>query len=225
MPEGLARPPRALAWYIGLPFFYLRVPPNVTSVLSLLVNLFGGWLVIRGQATAGALVFVLSCLLDSVDGVTARLHVRGSRFGTLLDHYLDYLYYAILIVATGLGSYLPDQSARPLVFTGVSALSTVAAGLALEWYRRVYGFESNQAFNKRVNVLIVDKPSFKRWAGVLHLFKRHTFPYLYLLIALFGLEDLSLLAPAILLLVPFVTRHMFHSLEKQGLLPPARWPW
>lgn len=222
LPEGLAKPHRALAWYVGQPFFYLRVPPNVTSVLSLVVNLLGGWLVLSGRFSAGALVFVFTCLLDSVDGVTARLHVKESRFGTMLDNYLDYVYYVILLGATGLGSYLQSRSVRPLAYLAVSTLGFVIAVLALEWYRRVYGFESGQEFNKRISKLIATNVSFKRLAGVLHVFKRHTLPYVYLLATVLGLQEIALLVPSTLgLLVPLGAGYIFRSLERQGLLSRA----
>lgn len=226
LPEGLAKPHRALAWYLGQPFFYLRVPPNVTSILSLVMNLIGGWLVLSGRFSAGALVFVLTCLLDSVDGVTARLHVKESKFGTVLDNYLDYVYYVVLMGATGLGLYLQSGSIRPLVYMALSLLGTVIAVLGLERYRRVYGFESGQAFNKHISKLIVNAASFKRLASVLHMFKRHTLPYMYLLVTVLGIQEFALLVPSMLgFAVPLGTAYIFRGLERQGLLSRSSSPW
>ncbi len=220
--EGLARMHRWLAWYVGQPFFLLRVPPNVTSMLSLALNLVGGWMVLRGSFVAGASVFVFSCLLDSVDGMTARLHVRESPAGSKIDAYLDYVYYVIILFTTAFGAHRASGSFWPLAYLGAALVGAVAAIGTLEFYQRVYGFSTGQAFNRRVNEGIQGDPQLRTLAGLLHLFKRHTLPYLYLAAMLAGRPDLIVAAFGLGVLVPPAATYLFYRLAQRGVLRRAR---
>jgi phosphatidylglycerophosphate synthase len=73
-----------------------RVPlsPNAISVLALALNLVGAWLFVRGRTTPSsfllAIVFIaFGGLADALDGIVARVQNKATRFGDLLDHFLD----------------------------------------------------------------------------------------------------------------------------------------
>ena len=68
----------------------LRVHPNWVSLACFLLTLLAGWLYVS-DLRWGAIVFLVSGALDSVDGQLARATGRESRFGAFLDSNLDRL--------------------------------------------------------------------------------------------------------------------------------------
>ncbi|WP_457680657.1 CDP-alcohol phosphatidyltransferase family protein [Thermovibrio sp.] len=67
----------------------LGVSPNAITVLGFLLSLASGIMVGMGSVFTGALLFGLSGLCDTLDGITARVLNRKSRFGAFLDSFLD----------------------------------------------------------------------------------------------------------------------------------------
>ena len=101
-------------------------------------------------------------------------------------------------------------------------VGAVAAIGTLEFYQRVYGFSTGQAFNRRVNEGIQGDPQLRTLAGLLHLFKRHTLPYLYLAAMLAGRPDLIVAAFGLGVLVPPAATYLFYRLAQRGVLRRAR---
>jgi CDP-L-myo-inositol myo-inositolphosphotransferase len=104
----------------------LGISPDVLSLASAAVGFFGAWLLAGGSAVAGALAVHGSSVLDGVDGEVARLRVRASPRGALLDGVLDRLVDAAVIVA--LGIWAQREGASPetaMVLVGAAAATAI----------------------------------------------------------------------------------------------------
>ncbi len=84
-----------------------RVAPNTITVVALVSGLSAGlcyWATNRhpGFFLAGGALVALSGVLDSLDGMVARLHDRASRTGDFLDHFFDRLVNIAIMVGLSL---------------------------------------------------------------------------------------------------------------------------
>lgn len=80
---------RPLSTRISMALAHLPIHPDAVSVIACLVAVAGAWALWVGRGVEGALLVLLSSLLDGVDGEIARLQVRTSAGGALLDGVLD----------------------------------------------------------------------------------------------------------------------------------------
>lgn len=60
---------------------YLKIYPFIWTLISMAMGFLGAWFVFKGSKFMGFLFFQLSAVISGVDGETARLHVRTSKFG------------------------------------------------------------------------------------------------------------------------------------------------
>lgn len=84
------------------------VTPNQLTTLSLLSGIIAAVCLASeryGVRVGGALLFVLSYILDNCDGDIARLKNLSSRFGEFYDTFCDWLIHAVLFTALGYGEY------------------------------------------------------------------------------------------------------------------------
>ena len=85
------------------------VTPNHVTIANTLVGLAGALLLLapaHAARLAGALLLVLTVILDGCDGEVARVKFLESNAGRLLDFFTDNVVNATAILATGLGHYL-----------------------------------------------------------------------------------------------------------------------
>ena len=94
--------PRPARWVTRLCVAAGIRPNHVTAVGSLLA-LVAGALFAVGEYGAGLVIGWLMTFLDTLDGKLARVTVRSSRFGHLLDHGTDILHPPLWYLAWGLG--------------------------------------------------------------------------------------------------------------------------
>ncbi len=80
----------------------LGISADVLSLFSAALGSIGAWLLARGSGVAGALAVHGSSVLDGVDGEVARLRLRASARGALLDGVLDRVVDAAVIAALGI---------------------------------------------------------------------------------------------------------------------------
>ena len=86
--------------YIGKVFTLLRVPPNLLTILSLIVMIIGFYLfIIHDMLFIYILSIILSSFLDIADGAVARYSGRVTRFGGFLDSTIDRINDFILILS------------------------------------------------------------------------------------------------------------------------------
>ncbi|RMD96989.1 MAG: CDP-alcohol phosphatidyltransferase family protein, partial [Calditrichaeota bacterium] len=79
----------------------MKVSPNQVTIFWLLLAAVATVLFLRGQILAGSLLAALSGILDGVDGKLARLTLRYSHAGDLLDHVGNTIFDAIWYLAMG----------------------------------------------------------------------------------------------------------------------------
>ena len=105
--HGGARPTGVVGGWLTLvhavarPLVRLRVPPDVVTLLGLLIALSAPWLASlgRGGVLAAALIVALSGLFDSLDGAVAVMTGRTSRWGAVLDAVADRVSDAAFVAA------------------------------------------------------------------------------------------------------------------------------
>ncbi len=108
------------------------ISPNQVTIVSIAIGIAGGWCFARGSsgaAMAGALLFLLSTIVDGCDGEIARLTFRESPLGARLDILGDNLVHFFLFGGIAIGLY--RRSADPVVATlGVALLAGVGLAMA-----------------------------------------------------------------------------------------------
>lgn len=117
-------------------FMHTRLQPNQISLLSITVGIVGGLLFGIGSyaaTSAGALLFLLSTILDGCDGELARLTYRESRTGAHLDVIGDNVVHLVLFagIATGLYRVMP---AGHIAFLGAALLVGAVAAIASVYF-------------------------------------------------------------------------------------------
>ena len=116
---------RPLSTRLSMALAPLRPAPDLVSLVALVLGVAGAVLLAAGQGLAGALLVHASSVADGVDGEVARLQLRGSPRGALLDGLLDRMGDAAVLAGLGLWA-LDGHDAR-----GVLALTVAATTGAL----------------------------------------------------------------------------------------------
>jgi choline kinase/phosphatidylglycerophosphate synthase len=106
----------------------LGISADALSVVSAAVGIVGALLLASGAAVAGALAVHASSVLDGVDGEVARLQLKESGHGALLDGVLDRL--TDVAIVAGLALWALDAGASPratmLLAVGATAFSILS---------------------------------------------------------------------------------------------------
>jgi 1L-myo-inositol 1-phosphate cytidylyltransferase / CDP-L-myo-inositol myo-inositolphosphotransferase len=102
--------------------------PNVISILAAAVGMLGAWFLVAGAGIAGALAVHASSVLDGVDGEVARLKLRATPHGALLDGILDRVVDAAVIGALGVWAMSMGESPYVVLWlvAGAAALSILS---------------------------------------------------------------------------------------------------
>jgi archaetidylinositol phosphate synthase len=74
---------------IGVTFSRLPLAPNVYTWLSIIPAILGFFAIVYGYVFSGVLLFILSGILDLIDGAVARQTGKVSKYGAFLDGSLD----------------------------------------------------------------------------------------------------------------------------------------
>jgi choline kinase/phosphatidylglycerophosphate synthase len=107
----------------------LRPNPDVVSLLAFVVTLVGAWLIGLGAGVLGGVLVQLSSILDGVDGELARIQLRASAGGALLDGVLDRLGDASVIATSALWAL--DQGHDPRLVVPLAVAATAGAMLSM----------------------------------------------------------------------------------------------
>jgi phosphatidylglycerophosphate synthase len=94
------------------------VQPNTITVASWVLAIAAGWLFAVGSFGAGLVLAWLMTFLDTVDGKLARVTLRSSHFGHILDHSLDLLHPPFWWFAWGCGLGAPFAAETWIVVGG-----------------------------------------------------------------------------------------------------------
>ncbi len=74
---------------VGLSLAYLHIPPNVITFFSIIAGVLSAYAFYTHHVLSGAILLVISGLLDLADGIVARHNDRATKFGAVLDWLAD----------------------------------------------------------------------------------------------------------------------------------------
>ncbi len=110
------------------------ITPNQITVFVTGLGVWAGWLMSRAGESAkveGALLFLLTSILDGCDGEVARAKKMISKIGGWLDLWGDNVVHVAVFYGLGLGLYKDTGLPFYITLGGVAVLGTlVSAGLA-----------------------------------------------------------------------------------------------
>jgi 1L-myo-inositol 1-phosphate cytidylyltransferase / CDP-L-myo-inositol myo-inositolphosphotransferase len=120
---------RPLSTRLSMKLAHLPLHPDVVSLVALLVALGGAWALGAGFGVAGGLLVHAASVLDGVDGEIARLRLRASPAGALLDGVLDRLSDAAIIA--GVTVWALALNADPELAAVLAIAATTGAMLSM----------------------------------------------------------------------------------------------
>ena len=94
---------RLISPVTSYPLYWLRVPPNMVTAMSVAAGIAGSVQLIRGELVWGAALMLVWALLDCSDGEVARASGRSSRFGAALETVNSDIQYMLLMPSLALG--------------------------------------------------------------------------------------------------------------------------
>lgn len=196
---------RPISTRLSMALAHLRPHPDLVSLIAFLVGLAGAWLLAEGRGIAGGIVVQVSSLLDGVDGEIARLQVRTSAGGALLDGVLDRLADAAIIGA--LAVWAVDVGDSPTAVLILTVAATAGAMLSM-------------ATKDRIAALGIP-PTPERWIGFL-LGGRDARLLIVMVGALFGRPLAALAAIAITSAASLAVRLLLARSTIRGAWPGPR---
>lgn len=118
---------------LGTFFNRIGLMPNTMTILGLVGNTFGAFLLAQGHMLAGGILILLMGPVDALDGTMARLRGEAGKFGAFVDSVTDR--YSELVIFGGLLYYYVRQG------DGLATLAVyaAAAGSVLVSYVRARG--------------------------------------------------------------------------------------
>lgn len=142
---------RPISTRLSMALSPLRLHPDLVSVFAFLVALAAALVLARGAAVAGAVLVHVASVLDGVDGELARLQVRASPGGALLDGVLDRV--ADASIVAGLAVWAIEGGAEPGTVVALAVAATAGSMLSM-------------ATKDRITALGIP-PTPERWIGFL----------------------------------------------------------
>ena len=107
----------------------LRLSPDLVSVIAFLFGLVAAGLLATGYGIVGGVVVHLASVLDGCDGEVARLQLRASPRGALLDGVLDRV--ADAAILAGLGLWAIGDTSYPGLALALAVAATSGAMLSM----------------------------------------------------------------------------------------------
>jgi len=162
--SGFPEATERLSVKLGVLLAGIPLTPNQWTVFSIVPAVLG-FLVLayRGDMLLALGLFVVSGILDAVDGAVARVTGKTSNFGAYLDGMVDRLVEALLYV--GLMLYgLPDLS-----YAGVNAPMWLMLALLLFFGGAMVSYSRAYADHRKV---VTDEKALRRMGGVLERAER-----------------------------------------------------
>ena len=121
---------RPLSTRLSMGLAHLPLHPDVVSLVAFLVALAGAWALAARSGIAGAVLVHAASVLDGVDGEIARLRLRTSPRGALLDWVLDRLGDAAVIGALALWAIAEGTSPEAVTMLAVAATTGAMLSMA-----------------------------------------------------------------------------------------------
>jgi phosphatidylglycerophosphate synthase len=193
-----ARMNRQISIPISRRLIQFPITPNMISLIVLGISLVAsGCFALGGYRymLLGALLGVLTSILDGCDGEVARLKLQASDFGCWLDTMCDYLYYVTTFVGITVGL---ARSTRETRFAGLCA--AIFCGAIITFITASIGRKQLSGKHPEHYLAVWQKKAESRSAGLVVNFGRHTefivrrcfLPYLLLVLTTLNLMPVFL---------------------------------
>eukprot|EP01080_Neovahlkampfia_damariscottae_P000386 gene386-6800_t len=75
------------------------VDPNHITLISLFFGILCAWSACYGYYITSIVMWNLNRIFDGLDGVVARIHKKQTKYGGVLDLYIDFIVYGIVPIA------------------------------------------------------------------------------------------------------------------------------
>lgn len=138
-------------------FNRLGLMPNTMTIIGLLGNMIGAYLITQGQMTLGGLLILAMGPVDALDGTMARLRGESSEFGAFVDSVTDR--YSELVIFGALIYYFIANGD----WSGAVIAYAAAVGAVLVSYVRArassLGYETKVGILTRLERYLVLAPS------------------------------------------------------------------
>jgi phosphatidylglycerophosphate synthase len=193
-----ARMNRRISIPISRSLIQFPISPNMVSLIVLGISLVAsGCFALGGYRymLMGALLGVLTSILDGCDGEVARLKLQVSDFGCWLDTMCDYLYYVTTFAGITIGLV---RSTRETRFAGLCA--AIFCGAIITFITASIGRKQLSGKHPERYLAVWQKNAESRSAGLVVNFGRYTefivrrcfLPYLLLVLAMLNLMPVFL---------------------------------
>jgi phosphatidylglycerophosphate synthase len=114
---------KPLAGLFAKPFIWLKINPNIVSVLGLVFAIVGAFFVVQQNWLFAFVFFVLAPAMDFVDGEVARVLKKQSNWGnyfeTMIDKFVDFAMLGSFV-------FVPGLALGSVLALGFSAISSYA---------------------------------------------------------------------------------------------------
>jgi len=137
------------------------VEPNAVTVASWVLAIAAGWLFAVGSFGPGLVLAWLMTFLDTVDGKLARVTLRSSQFGHVLDHSLDLIHPPFWWFAWGWGIGAPFAPETWIVVGGYlvgrleEGIFLLAFGIEIHCWRPIDGLFRTITARRNPNLLLL----------------------------------------------------------------------
>jgi CDP-diacylglycerol---glycerol-3-phosphate 3-phosphatidyltransferase len=159
---------RGLLDTIGGSLNQLGLMPNTMTLLGLVGNTIGAFLIARGNMFWGGMIILLMGPVDALDGTMARLRGMDGHFGAFVDSVTDR--YSELVIFSGLLYYYVEQGneiATLLVFSAAAGSVLVsyvrARGQSLGWDTKTGLLTRLERYLVLVPALLINRPGLGLW--------------------------------------------------------------
>jgi phosphatidylglycerophosphate synthase len=162
---------RKISWRISYRLARTSITPNMVTVANTIFGLGAAWMFSIPNYTVrllAAIFFLISIMIDGVDGELARLKMRETKFGGTLDVVTDNIVHAAIFVGLLTGCYRASQSSAYLYLIPVM-LGGFAMCAYATWHAFKYKGEEAARWLDTID----------RWSG-------RDFAYLLVILALFN---------------------------------------
>jgi len=114
---------KSLANLLAKPFIFLKISPNIVSLLGLVFALIGAFFVAKQDWLFAFIFFILAPTMDLIDGAVARATKKQSNWGNYFETMVDKLVDFVMI---GSFACVPSLAIASVLALGFSMISSYA---------------------------------------------------------------------------------------------------
>jgi len=146
---------------IGMVFSRVGLSPNTWTLISLIPAVLGFLALVYNQLLLGAVLFILSGLMDVIDGAVARVTGAVTNLGAFLDGVIDR--YVEILMYMGLLVFLTNSTAPEILMPHAYWFALLIFGALMPTFVRAYADHRN---------VITDPKDHQRMGGILERAER-----------------------------------------------------